>query len=88
MPQQSGSGSQPRLQEGIPESSWCGLSFPRTDQELGSARQSSPVVLPSSLEGSEKQSEADLRRLRHSGVRERVCMGRGTIRLGPALPQP
>lgn len=77
MSQQSGKGSQPRLQEGISESSWCGLSFPRTDQKLGSAQQSSSIFLPSSLEGSEEQSEADLRRPLHPGARERVCMGTG-----------
>lgn len=47
------------------------------DQKLGSAQQSSSSVLPSCLEGSEEQSEADLRRPQHPGVRKRICMDRG-----------
>lgn len=58
------------------------------DQKLGSAQQSSSINLPSCLEGSEEQSEADLRRPQHAGLRERICMGRGTIRLGLAFLHP
>lgn len=36
-----------------------------------------PYFCQSSLEGSEEQSEADLRRPLHPGARERVCMGTG-----------